>query len=370
MRPKVAIVKCGNYEPFRLKEAVKRSLDLIGGIGSFVKGSQKVLIKPNLLSARLPEEAVDTHPEFVRAVVRLVKDAGGVPSIGDSPGSFFTVKSVDEVYERTGIKDVAHEEGAELARFDQIIHINNYPIAKALKEYDLVINLPKLKTHSLAVLTGAVKNMYGFVPGLSKVRYHKEAPNINEFSKILADIFAITRPGLSIMDGVIGMDGNGPAAGRVRRIGLILTSADAVSLDAVLSHMVEFPYSRNKVLQEVTERNLGKGRIEDIEVVGEDLYTSYIEDFRLPVTELVYRFPSFIAKHIAKIIYFRPIIDEGICKKCDICKNACPVDAVTINEKSSKINKSKCIKCFCCHEVCPHDAIYIKKNFFANMIWQ
>ncbi|MFH1752718.1 MAG: DUF362 domain-containing protein, partial [Candidatus Omnitrophota bacterium] len=338
MRSKVSIVRCGSYDPAPLKRAIERSLDLIGGISRFVKPSDKVLVKPNLLSARLPDEAVDTHPEFVRAVVRIVKEAGGVPSIGDSPGSFFTVKSINHVYEQSGMKEVAENEGAGLVSFNQAVHINGYPIARAIKEFDLVINLPKFKTHAMAVLTGAVKNMYGLVPGLSKVQYHKQAPNINEFSNVLADIFEITKPALSIMDGIVGMDGDGPAAGRVREIGYILSSGDAVSLDAAFADMAGVPYSRNKLLRTVTERGLGKGCLDDIEILGESLSSARIKDFKLPKTAPQNRAPSFIAKYIARIIHFRPFINESLCEKCLICKPACPVDAITINKDKSIID--------------------------------
>lgn len=370
MRSKVSVVRCGNYDAALLKEKIERALDLIGGIGKFIKGPCKVLLKPNLLSARLPEEGVNTHPEFVRAVGRLVKEVGGMVTIGDSPGSFFTIKYIDEVYGNSGMKRIAEEEGFGLARFDKIEHIDGYPIATAFKDYDLVINLPKLKTHTLAMLTGAVKNTYGFVPGLSKVQFHKEAPNIREFSKILVDIFSITKPGLSVMDGVVGMDGDGPAAGRIRNFGLVLASEDAVSLDAVFSCLAGLPYSKNAVLKAATERGEGRGRLEDIGVEGEDLESLKIKNFKLPKTELLYRFPSRFARPLAKLINFNPIINETLCKKCDICKTACPVGAITIDKDTSKINETKCVRCFCCHEVCPHDAIYIKKNFFTKIIWR
>lgn len=370
MKTKVAVKRCRSYDERDISTALKEALDLIGGMGSFVKKSDKVLIKPNLLSARTPDEAITTHPEFVRYVVRLVKESGGIPAIGDSPGSFFTVKSVDEVYEKTGMKKVADEEGIELLKFDEIDHIKGYPIARALKEFNVVVNLPKFKTHTLAMFTGAVKNVYGFVPGLMKVQFHKKAPNIAEFCKTLADIFAIIKPALSIMDGVTGMDGDGPAAGRVREIGYLLASSDAVSLDAVCSEMIGLPFARYALLREVTARGLGNGRIDNIEVVGVDPGSIRIKDFILPKTEFLYRFPSFIGKHLANVIYFRPMINEVLCKKCNICKHACPVDAITINKDTSKIDTGLCVKCFCCHEVCPHDAIDIKKNYFARLIWQ
>jgi len=370
MKSKVSIVRCNDYDSAGLKRALRESLDLIGGLGAFIKRSGRVLIKPNLLSARRPEEAVDTHPAFVKEVALLVKETGGLPAIGDSPGSFFTIKSIDEVYEKSGVKRVAQETGAELVRFDRMRYIGGYPVAEALDKYDLVINLPKLKTHTLAVLTGAVKNTFGFVPGLSKVQCHKRAPHINEFSKILADIFSITKPGLSIMDGIIGMDGDGPAAGRVRKFGLILASPDAVSLDAVFSYIAGLPYSRNVLLREVAERGLGCGRLDDIEVVGEGLDGARIRDFKLPKAELVYSLPSRLSRPVARLIEFRPLINEVLCKKCNICKDACPVGAITIDRHVSKIDRAKCIKCFCCHEVCPHDAISIRRNLFARMIWR
>lgn len=370
MKAKVSIVRCDSYKPHKIKDGIKRALDLIGGMDAFVKRSSKVLLKPNLLSPRVPEEAVDTHPEFVRAVAVLVKECGGIPVIGDSPGSFFTTKSVDEVYEKSGMKKVADEEGIELVRFDKAIHIKGYPIAKASKDYDLIINLPKFKTHTLTMFTGAIKNTFGFMPGLNKVQCHKKAPNTKEFCKILADIFSITRPGLSIMDGIVGMDGDGPAAGRVRKFDLILASRDGVSLDAVFGGIAGFPYSKNILLREVAERGLGRGRLEEIEISGEDLDSVRIKDFKMPKTELPYRFPNWLMKPLTGLIYFKPFIDERLCKKCNICKTACPEDAITINKETSKIDWAKCVKCFCCHEVCPHNAIEVKKNILAKMIWR
>jgi ferredoxin len=172
------------------------------------------------------------------------------------------------------------------------------------------------------------------------------------------------------MDGIVGMDSDGPAAGRVRKIGLILAGADAVSVDAVFSRIAGLPYSRNVLLRRLVERGSGRGRLDEIEVVGESLDSAVIKDFRLPRTEIAYRFPSFIGSRLAKLIDFRPCIDEVLCRKCDVCKAACPVDAITIDKNISRIDEMKCIKCFCCHEVCPHDAIYIKKNFLAKLIWR
>ncbi len=369
-RSKVSITRCSSYESAEVDKAVRRALELIGGMAAFVKKGERVLLKPNMLAASAPEEAVDTHPEFVRRVALLVRESGGIPVIGDSPGCFLSTKSIDEVYEKSGMAEIARREKIEMIKFDKVVHINGYPIARALRECSLVINLPKLKTHTLAMLTGAVKNNYGFIMGLSKVQYHKRAPNIKEFAGIIADIFSIILPSLSIMDGIVGMDGDGPNTGRVRKMGLVLASADAVSLDAVFSSIAGLPLFRHPILKEVTKRRLGRGRLEEIEVLGESLDSARIRDFRLPQTAFVYKFPSWLARPIAKLLDFRPSIDEMMCKACDVCKRACPQDAITINEGSAKIDWGRCTKCFCCQEVCPHGAISVKKNILAKMLWE
>ena len=103
---------------------------------------------------------------------------------------------------------------------------------------------------------------------------------------------------------------------------------------------------------------------------GVSINSAGIKDFKLPKTEVYYKVPGWIARPFAKLIHFRPFIKEKDCKKCNICKASCPVDAITITDKTSCIDEAKCVKCFCCHEVCPYDAIYIMNNMIAKMIWQ
>ena len=370
MKPKVSLAKCPSYEKKRVKNAVKEAVDLVGGMSSFVKRGERVLVKPNLLSAKSPDDIVHTHPEVVRAVIQLVKAAGGIPVVGDSPGAFFTVKSVDLIYKNSGIKNVAEEEGAEIVKFDRITHVNGYPVASIAKESDVIISIPKFKTHDLAVITGAVKNMYGAIPGLYKVQCHKHAPNLRDFSKTLVDIFSIVKPSLSVMDAIIGMEGNGPgSAGLARKVGLVMASPDAVAMDAVFSKLIGFEPSRNIVIKEAASRGLGKNRLEDIEILGQRLENVVMNDYKLPDASIVYSVPGFLSKILTKLLEFNPFIEEKTCRKCGICVTSCPVNAITVNEKISTIDQKKCVKCFCCHEVCPYEAISIKKNFFAKMIW-
>ncbi|MDD5680104.1 MAG: DUF362 domain-containing protein [Candidatus Omnitrophica bacterium] len=368
---KVSIVKCADYDRDKVEEALFRSVDLLGGVENFIKSGDTVLIKPNLLSARLPAEAVCTHPEVVRAAIRLVKRSGAKPLVGDSPGTFFGPKEINGVYEKTGIKSVADEEGAELVKFDKSRRINGYPVAECALNASLILSLPKLKTHALTVMTGAIKNTFGLIPGLFKVQCHKNKPKPKHFVKIIVDVYEITKPGLSIMDGIVAMEGEGPAAGDPVNLGLLLAGADGVSIDAVASRIVGVPPYKDIIVNEARRRDIGEADIGKIEVLGEQVDAVKIKNFRLPrTTNAISVLPDFLMDMARSVLDFRPFIDEALCKKCGICKASCPVEAITINESDSKIDNRICIRCFCCYEVCPYKAIYIKKNFITNLLWR
>ena len=351
-------------------DAVFQAVQLLGGIEGFVKQGDSVLIKPNLLSAAKPEEVVTTHPEIIRAVIRLVKKAGGRPLVGDSPGNFLTVRDIDFVYEKTGMKRVAGEEGAELIRFQKARIINGYPIAEAAFNASSIISVPKLKTHMLTMMTGAIKNSFGLVPGVFKTECHMNKPKPKDFAKVVLDIFETAKPRLFIMDGVVAMEGDGPAVGTPREAGLILASPDAVSMDAVISELVGFPSYKDVIVNEARRRGTGEADIANIQIVGEEIEKAKIKDFKLAKTGKVNLLPSFLIDIITGVIDFRPVINGELCKKCGVCKNSCPANAITINEQISRIDKKLCTKCFCCHEVCPYKAIYIKKNLIASILWR
>jgi uncharacterized protein (DUF362 family)/NAD-dependent dihydropyrimidine dehydrogenase PreA subunit len=368
---KVSIVRCNNYNSREVIDAVFYAVDLLGGIKNFIKQNDNVLIKPNLLSPRRPDEAVCTHPEVLRAAIKLVKEARAKPIVGDSPGSFFTVRDVDFVYEATEVKRITEEENAELIKFEKSCIINGYPIAEVCLNASLIISLPKLKTHALTIMTGAIKNTFGLIPGLSKVECHRNNPKPKDFVKILLDIFEITKPRLSIMDAIVAMEGDGPAAGDPRALGLILASPDAVSLDVVISELVGLPPHRDIVISEARRRGAGETNINNIRILGTAIEDIKLSDFKLPKTS--YRInlvPDFLANIFTRAIDFKPVINEDLCKKCKVCKNNCPVDAITITEQCSQINNRICVRCFCCHEVCCYSAIYIKRNFIANLLWR
>jgi len=363
MKTRVAIVKCKDYEKAGVGRAVEKAFDLLGGIGAFVKKGEKALIKPNILSARLPEDAVCTHLEVIRAVVKSVRGCGAVPLIGDNPGGSI---SPAMAYEGSGLAALAKEEGVELKEAKDIRVVNGIPIASYVFECDKIINLPKMKTHSLMGITGAVKNMYGVVAGLHKSELHKRFPSPEEFAKVLIDTFEIAKPALVLMDAIVSMDQAGPAAGRTRNTGFLIAGEDSVAIDAVFSELIGRKPFDILTTKEAHKRKLGEADLRNIEISGESLKESLINDFEVPGRPRLITVLGPFAKFAAGFVKFGPRIDEKICKKCMICRDTCPVSAITINSEESIVDLKKCIRCMCCHEVCPYKAIELKRNFLAR----
>ena len=364
---KVALIKCPDYTSDKVFDSVKKCVDLVGGIGSFVRPGTKVLIKPNLLSARSPEEAVDTHPEVVRALVRLVKGAGATPLVGDSPGGYG--KNIDKVFERSGMHAMAKDEGAELVKFTASKFVDGIPFTRYIFDCDTIISVPKLKTHGVTVLTAAIKNMYGTVTGLYKAECHSKAPREKEFAGIIAKVYSIARPGLTIMDAVTAMEGDGPSGGKPRDLGLIMAGADAVAMDACAARIVGLKPFDVLVTKEAFDMGLGEADPEKIEIAGDSIEDFIVENFKLPQTAVFKLIPKGLANSVAGLIKFKPSIDMKLCARCNLCKVTCPVNAIEIEQDLCRIDYKKCVRCFCCHEACPYKAISIKRNILARLVW-
>lgn len=368
MKSKVAIVRCKDYSQDELHKNINHAIELIGGWKNFVKRGDKVLLKPNLLTARPPESCAVTHPDFVRCVARIIKDLGAVVSVGDSP-SGFGYDGQEEVYRVSGMKKMCQEEDIELKKFEKTAQIDGIPIAAPILEADVVISLPKLKTHTFMTLTGAVKNLFGAVPGLAKPEFHNKEPKAKDFAKILVDVYQRVKPHLNIMDGIMGMEGNGPATGEVRHIGLLLAGEDAVSIDAIFSVIAGLKPLALWTTQEAVRRNVGIADLDYIDILGERLEDVVQRNFKLPVGGLSFieRLPEPFIGFLRNSVRFWPEIEENLCKKCYRCLKSCPAGDITINKEASRIHHKKCILCLCCHEVCPYGAIKIKKSFMARL---
>lgn len=371
LHPRVAIVRCTGYDTKLLTEKINQALDLLGGLGKFVRPGMNVLLKPNLLSAKPPERAITTHPEIVAVLAREVRRLGAKVVVGDSPGG--AKAQVERVWDNTGMAAMAKREGLRLINFEaagvEKFKCNGRPfhIAKPVVEADLIISLPRLKTHVLTLMTGAVKNVFGYIPGFRKGNYHKEFPKPKEFAEIIVDILSIRRPELTILDAILSMEGDGPSSGSPRWTNLLLASRDPVALDAVASEIIGLKPDQVPTTRIAAEAGLGIGWPEAVQIVGERLSEVKIPDFQLTSNRKLELIPKILWKLLDPYIWLRPAVDEKLCDGCGTCVDSCPTGAARLDgNKLPVFSKEICINCWCCHELCPSDSVYIRKSWLAR----
>ncbi len=357
----VSIVRCQDYEQSQVDAAIDQSLENIGGLDQFIKKGMQVHVKPNLLTAKSPDKAATTHPMVVQSIVKRVMKMGGIVTIGDSPAGIS--RPIEEYWQVTGMEQVARETGARLVKLEKkgvverSVNGKSYFIASAIADADVVINVCKLKTHNLTLYTGAIKNMFGAIPGFKKSEYHKQAPKVEGFSEIIVDVFSAVRPQLSIMDAVEMMEGSGPSAGKPKHLGLILASQDAVALDAVAAKIIGFEDGEILTTEKAYQRGLGEKSIEKIAIRGETLAALHGIQIEQPTNSYLRFVPTSVVKVMGKLIWVRPKPDADRCQRCGACIATCPTQAMSPEKGFPIIDYHKCISCFCCNEVCPHDAI-------------
>lgn len=380
---KVVVMECPDYEINLLMDRINKGVDLIGGWDSYIRPGMKVLLKPNLIGPKPPESAAVTHCEFVRAVAGILKNKGCTVWIGDSAGGAIAgVAPTAKSMAVAGYEKIAAEEGIQIKNFERegVVEVKGkycpegrIYLAKPLFEADLVINIPKFKTHMSAVFTGAVKNLFGCVPGLRKAQLHKFAPDPESLGRIIADINHSVRVGLNIMDAVVAMEGAGPTAGNPYRAGKIIISTDALAMDVVSLAMLGLKPEDAAIFTGAVESGVGEACLDRIRIDGDYSSPPLLKKFKIPKRALSKekgKYNLFSYKFFIKIIDFmkaRPSIDLKKCKSCNVCVESCPVAA--INKSSKDIEYAKCIECLCCHELCMYKAVYMKRdNPFLDFI--
>ncbi|MBI4706324.1 MAG: DUF362 domain-containing protein [Candidatus Omnitrophica bacterium] len=371
MKSRISIIKCPSYDQSLVGESVRRSVDLLGGITAFIKPGSKVLVKPNLLMAKEPEFGIDTHPEVIRAVIKLLKEIKCNILVGDGPSVWGKqIENVDEVYRRSGVKKICDEEKVEMVKFDKRKWHGRFPLTSYLDECDHLVNIPKFKTHDLTLLTGAIKNLFGLVCGTYKTELHKNHFEIKDFSKVLVDIYGLARPCLTIVDGIVAMEGDGPATGgKLRNLNLLLAGSDCVAIDAVMSKIIGVEANDVFTIKEAGERKLGNASIEQIEIIGERLEDCLGKPFLLPSTSIARRkIPLPVVNLIRRLVKYYPFVYEKNCIRCQACIDACPKSVISMQTSSMHFDYKKCIACFCCQEACPASAIKVKKSLVARLI--
>ena len=372
---KVSITRCSSYDKNAVLRAVTDALELLGGVETFVRRSERILVKPNLLSGKPPEAAVTTHPEIVRAILIVLKEAGVTPVVGDSPG-FGAARSVAD---KCGVMSVCNDLGVEVIDLKTLEVVPNpggrvfkrLEVAREALEFDGIVNLPKLKTHAQMHLTMAVKNLFGCVPGKLKPQWHLSAGvESSYFAQMLLDLSIFLSPRFTVMDAIVGMEGNGPGSGKPRELGLVFAAADSVAMDTVAASILGALEKDVPILEAALARGMGSAKAENIEVLGVDPAILRIKDFDFPPrmhVNFAAMLPGFLDKPLRKSITTRPHVNALVCTLCSICVNVCPAEVMT-RDKRIIIDYDRCIRCYCCQEMCPEGAISPKDGWLKKAL--
>lgn len=382
----MALARCSGYDPAAVRRAVCRCIDELPDFRQRCRAAEAVLLKPNLLSSRRPPERhVNTHPAVVQALAETLRaDFGCRVSIGDSCGSL-TPSSTARALSTSRMDRAARAAGAELYNVDAQPRrtvecdggrvLRRVTLPSTLDRFDLVISVPKMKTHNLTYLTCAVKNLLGLVPGAGKKRAHLLAPRRDEFAALLCDLYALTRPGAALMDGIVAMEGSGPNNGPLRRMGLVAASVDSCALDAVAARLMAMEPDRIPLLREAAERGLGRVNAAEMEMCGDPADAFAAPDFKQPpayASDLVLRL---LPRRLLRTVFegFCGVyagIDQSKCRRCGECARNCPSGAISHDEGRDRysVNPRRCISCYCCDEVCPFDAILMRRPAFRRAV--
>jgi len=345
-----------DYE--HVEDAVEQAFD---AYAPPVEG-RSVLVKPNILGAVEPERHITTHPSLVRATVRaLERRRAGRILVGDNSGM--------RAYGSN--EDAARLAGILEAAGGRYVNLGASPVRTALEsafakelafsrevlEADVLVSLPKMKTHVATGITGAVKNAYGHLVGGEKSRLHREAVGTENFARAVVDVFRVRRPDFVILDAVMAMEGQGPSGGRPREVGRILASDNAVALDAVMAAMMGLVPREVPLLRIAEEQGLGPADLEAIEIEGP---LEVVRGFKVPAVGM--GLGTLAGRIGARLLVTQPQIRLKRCVRCGSCAKACPVEAIRMTDAGPVIDYARCISCFCCHEMCRYKAVALARR--------
>ena len=374
----VALIPCESYDNEKVYEAISKGIELIGGIDSLINNNERILVKPNLLSSSNPDKAITTNPSVFGSILRYLKENGYQNiTYGDSPAG---ITNMEEVVKVTGLKQKADQYNVQLGDFDNYQTVD-YPSGNVAKKFalckgvidaDAIISISKMKTHALEIITGAVKNQYGCIYSNRKSLGHAKYPNSNVFAKMLIDLNLYLKPRLYIMDGIIAMEGNGPASGDPVFMKTILISKDPIALDSVFARLIDLNPEYVPTIVYGDKYKLGTMDFDKITIITPDGIKTIDEVFNK------YGNKDFVVNrnkrsfwnlkellHRTKKKTHKPVVDLNLCIACGKCEGVCPVNGKAVHSgkgNKAKYDYDKCIRCYCCQEICPAKAISRKDD--------
>lgn len=380
---KVALLKCENYNVEVIENKLREGFELLGGnefLTKLIPYNSKVLLKPNMLSIEQPESPVVTNFNVFEAVIRIIKDYSTNISFGDSPGFGDSNKAA----EKSGLLQVAQKYGVKFEDFKESIHVKldksilckSWTIAKAPYESDVLITLPKLKTHAMAYYTGAVKNQFGCIPGTLKATWHTRMPNANNFCKMLLDLNTLVNTSFAILDGIIAMEGNGPKNGKPKKMNTIIMGRSLTAVDSIATKLIGYDNPLDiPVLKEAYDSKWGEVFLKNIEILGEKIESMEVKNFELCRKGGSFYFISpNVTNFLRELIAPDPTLIKEKCISCGRCLEVCPEKPNVIkmiDNKGKKYpawNMKNCIRCFCCQELCPKGAIETKYSVLGKLL--
>ncbi len=376
----VSLRSCNSYKYEEVKSQVEKLINDLGGLEKYIKRNSKVFIKLNLVIKKKPDEVATTHPMVLKVVAEKLLELGCRVIVGDSPGGPYTKSSLKGVYKTCGIEEVCKELGIELNYDTSEMKVENpkgkilkyMTIIKPIVEADHIINICKLKTHAMATFTGGVKNLFGVIPGVSKAEYHFKMPEVADFTEALVDICSYVSPDFTIMDGIIGMEGEGPTAGIPRKIGVLLASESPYAIDVVACNIINLDPNKVPTVQRCVERGFIEKDFSNVCVLGEKVEDKLIKDFKIPSNKSISFLKGIVPKRIEifvnRKLAGKPVINYKDCVKCGECSRVCPPKVISMESNGPVIDLDHCIRCFCCHELCPKKAVNLKRPFVFRFL--
>lgn len=370
----ISVTHTQSYDFEVVSKSVQRHFENLK-LNEIIRPDMKVLLKPNLLMKRKPQEATTTHPVIIEAIILCLKNLGVSDIVlADSPGGPYTRLAINGIYEATGMTSLARKTGITLNQdfgsFDRRCEngkaVQSFTLINPVKEADFIIDIAKLKTHAMTTLSGGVKNLFGTVPGLMKPEFHFRFPNREDFCNMLVDLCETVRPNVVFVDAICSMEGDGPSGGEIRETGLLLASHNPYHMDLALCKVIHVEPKEVLTIKIAMERGLSVKDFLELTLVGD--FLPVFSDFKLPQSKSVDflkwcpRWMQPILNPIAKqVMVSKPVIRKKQCIGCGKCAESCPAKIIDIVDKKAIIDYSKCIRCFCCHEMCPIKVIDIKR---------